>query len=162
MGKLLVFLFLSILLFCTARRIGMFDFNNRNATKCVKNIWPIASNSSVTDLAAAIFKGDKIGILPDKVTICSTIYADLDDCDSGTYQTHPYNSPRIYPTWAFVDESGKVNLSLKVHGIMDKRRHPGKEELFLEMGTKWGMGTTKTFAHALGTIQLFISLIFKG
>ena len=153
MGKLAVLLLLSVL-FCSAKSIGMFDFNNRNASKCVKNVWPIASNSSVTDLAAAIFKGEKEEILPDKVTICSTIYADLDDCDSGGYGSYPYSPARIYPTWGFVDENGRVNLSLKVHGIMDMRNPAGKEELFLEMGTKWGMGTKNTVAHALGILQL--------
>ena len=116
MIKLKVFIFFSLLLSCTARKIGMFDFNNRNSSRCVRNV---ETNLTVTDLAAGILKEDIKERIPEKVTICSTIYADIDDCDFFKFKSDPnrvYSYLRKYPTWGFVDESGKANLSVTVSG----------------------------------------------
>ena len=59
----------------------MFDFNNRNSNRCVRDLYGVENNSTVGDLAAAVFKEDTKETLPEKATICSTIYADLEDCD---------------------------------------------------------------------------------
>ena len=141
MRKLTIFQSLSFLLSCTASRIGMFDFNNRNASRCVRKgsyhdpvswNWKAARNDSVTDLAAAILKEDK-EIIPERVTICNTIYADIDDCDTiyNYLDNHEtiYTNIRMYPTWAFVDQSGKVNLSLNVETNKWRR-----EKLTFQMG----------------------------
>ena len=144
MGKLEVFLFLPVLLCCSARRIGMFDFNNRKSSRCVRNV---ETNLTVTDLAAAILKEDIKERIPEKVTICSTIYADADDCDFFKFKSDPntvYSYLRKYPTWGFVDESGKVNLSVTVGGFTPK------ESLTVEFGVDhW---------FRLGMLQLSKSL----
>ena len=108
MGKLSVFLFLSILLSCSANPIGMFDFTNRNVSRCTPNVnYLHRRNSTASEFAAAILKEAPNRLLPEKITICETIYVDLEDCD------------RYYPTWAFANESGKINLSMNVNAYVD-------------------------------------------
>ena len=73
---------------------------------------PIINNNSVgiQDLPAAVFRGNNTGKIPNQVTICSTIYFDLDDA-----QVEESNwSPRMHPVWAFSDQDGKVNMSFYV------------------------------------------------
>ena len=102
MRILIVFQTLSLLMPSKAATIGMFDFKNRNSSRCLKESYQ--SNDTVNDLAAAVLKIEPKGKLPEKATICVTIYADVDDCYT------PYN--KEYPTWGFVGEGGRVNLSL--------------------------------------------------
>ena len=111
MGKLKVFLLFPCLLSCSANPIGMFDFNNRNSSQLGSQF--TNSNSTITDVAAAIFKGDIKETFPEKVTICNTIYADLDDLEIRLDGSDWYLE-RAYPTWAFVNDNGKANLSLLV------------------------------------------------
>ena len=54
-------------------------------------------NGPIAEFAHAVLMEDTPEILPGKVTICSTIYLDLEDCDLGHY--------RVYPTWAFHQEN---------------------------------------------------------
>ena len=73
-----------------------------------------------------------IETIPEKLTICSTIYTDRDDCDTDGELWSDPDTTRIYPTWAFADQKGKANFSLKVMGNpFDGIR----EDLFFTMGT---------------------------
>ena len=45
--------------------------------------------------------------VPDEITICSTMYIDMDDCDGMT----PNRGKRIYPTWSIINEEGKAEMS---------------------------------------------------
>ena len=99
-----------------SKTIGFFDFHDPqpirfppNGRGTVRWNGPIINNDSVgiQDLPAAVFRGNNTGKIPDQVTICSTIYFDLDDA-----QVLANNwSPRRHPVWAFSDQDGKVNMS---------------------------------------------------
>ena len=52
--------------------------------------------------------------IPEKVTICSTIYADFREFGDKYSLTH-------LPHWAFVDGNGKPNLSVEVYHYKDER-----------------------------------------
>ena len=148
MGKLSVFLFLSILLSCSANPIGMFDFTNRNVSRCTPNVnYLHRRNSTASEFAAAILKEAPNRLLPEKITICETIYVDLEDCD------------RYYPTWAFANESGKINLSINVDASYDYYSTEKGDKLTFYVETekkrnpkdlRWSSG------YLLGILQLSI------
>ena len=78
--------------------IGMFDFTQRNLSSCSSNTY----EASIDNLAVAVLRTDTAKELPEQMTICSTIFLDIDDCD------------RNYPTWALQDLAGRANLSVTV------------------------------------------------
>ena len=143
MGKLTVFLLFPCLLSCSANPIGMFDFNNRNSSQLGSQF----GNSTIMDVAAAIFKGDIKETFPEKVTICNTIYADLDDMEISLYtDDSDWYRFRAYPTWAFVNDSGRANLSILVES----------NSLKTEALRLWIRGV-KAGRVELGRLQLSIS-----
>ena len=151
MEKFIFFLLLLVLSCCSADRIGMFDFNDRNSSRCRKNmeygmVW---DNTTVDEYAHAVFKEDIKEKLPEKATICLTIYTDLDDCEGNGY------GGRKYPTWAFVNESGRVNLSLVVEGNPYNKRE-NAEDLLLNIATEKVKNPDKPWPHTLGRLQLSI------
>ena len=86
------------------------------------------SNLTIDEVAAAVFKGDIDKKLPPRITICSSIFADL---DAG--QVTSYDSMRGYPTWGFLDQDRRVNLSLGLsHQVWSKT---GVDKFSLNMGT---------------------------
>ena len=154
MGNFYFFLVLLVLSYCSADRIGMFDFNDRNSSRCQRRLLSYSKpfdNTTVNELAHAVFKEDIKEKLPEKVTICSTIYTDLDDCEGGGW-----GGARMYPTWAFVNESGRVNLSLLVQPYPYKKRE-NAEDLYLQMSTETIMSEDLPIFHSLGKLQLSIS-----
>ena len=115
---------------CEARKIGLFDFYQRDSVRLMKDFISSWSNSSLTidDIAAAVFKGEVNKKIPPKMTICSSIFADL---DAG--QLMSYGSMRAYPTWAFVGQDRKMNLSLSLgHQVWHEK---GVDKIDLNMGT---------------------------
>ena len=125
----------------------MFDFVNRNVIRCTPNVNNLHSfNSTASDFAAAILKEAPKKVLPDKVTICESIYADLEDCDM------------VYPTWAFVNEQGKINLSLTVHTLYDKWTTGDDRLLFyMETEKKSNPEQYHSASYDIGRLQLSIS-----
>ena len=61
----------------------------------------------VQDLAAAVLNDNENAAVPDEITVCSTMYIDMDDCDGMT----PNRAKRIYPTWSIINEDGKAEMS---------------------------------------------------
>ena len=149
MQKQTIVILASLILSCSSYPIGLFDFNKRNASRCVlrrSNNDPLVYdfNSTISELTAAVFKGESKDKLPEKVTICSTIYDDIDDCDGsgdGPTTGHYHFAYRTYPTWAFA-HNGSANLSLQVRsdGYHDYESlqlmlHMGSfDKLFYELG----------------------------
>ena len=136
----------------------MFDFYKRNSSGCSRNPedwddseWSELKNFTVKDYAAAVLKDDPEEELPEKVTICSSIYIDLEDCDTNSAGGDNW---RVYPVWAFADENGKVNLTLRV-ASKSLQHHD------IIMGTKnskdSGSGLEDSRWHLIGSLgkQLF-------
>ena len=99
-------------------------------------------NSTASEFAAAILKEAPKRLLPEKITICETIYADLEDCDG------------YFPIWAFVNESGKINLSMNVY--VQVNDHFGyKEDIFM-FAVETEKKSTHGFSYFLGRLQLSI------
>ena len=99
-----------------SKSIGFFDFHDPQPTRFPPNgrgtvRWngPIINNDTIgiEDLPAAVFRGNRTEKIPNQVTICSTIYFDLDDAEVLANNW----SPRYHPVWAFSDPNGKINMS---------------------------------------------------
>ena len=96
---------------CSAKQIGLFDFreankfNNCTPYKCdTKSL----ANRTIANINAMELIKEPEKKIPDKVTICSTIYSDFREFGD-KYST------TLLPNWAFVDGNGKPNLSLEVY-----------------------------------------------
>ena len=60
---------------------------------------------------------------PEQMTVCSTIYIDMDDCDGLSRGT------RIFPLFSFSNKEGKPGMSFFL------RQWGGQNRFILEMGT---------------------------
>ena len=102
---------------CSAKPIGLFDFreankfNNCTPYKCDtinQTFNRIVFNRTIANINAMELIKVPDDKLPDKVTICSTIYSDFREFGDKYTRTN-------LPHWAFVDGNGKPNLSLQVY-----------------------------------------------
>ena len=59
----------------------------------------------VTDLPSAVLNVKDDRVTPEQMTVCSTIYIDMDDCDGLSFGT------RIFPLFSFPNQDGKPGMS---------------------------------------------------
>ena len=150
---ILIFKSLGLIL---SKSIGFFDFHDPQPTRFPPNgrgtvRWngPIINNKTVRieDLPAAVFRGNRTEKIPNQVTICSTIYFDLDDA-----QVLANNwSPRRHPVWAFSDPDGKVNMSFDLQQYNTGEQTKEAARLYLSILEK---------GFSLGKLQLSILFFF--
>ena len=109
------------------KKISMFDFTKEHTFVDIANRTS-DPKTTVSDLAAVIFEGDLDEDLPDEVTICVTVFADLG---------FVVGSSRTFPTWAFMNETGSLNLSLSLGfwPYLQKGWWEGNEKMWLDMQT---------------------------
>ena len=142
--KIIILILLMISsLFCEAVKIKMLDFATDTSTRCNKNwqdlkedadyantkvkdekgVFFILNNfAKVTDLPSAILNVKDDRGSPDQMTVCSTIYIDMDDCDGVSF------GGRIFPIWSGINQGGKTGMSFFFSEGYEKT-------LFLQMGT---------------------------
>ena len=124
------FLFL-LLLFVSqtkSEKIGFFDFSKANSTLKNINSQEDLKEKKISQLAAAVFEGEPDAPLPDEVTICVTIYIDLDDAGD--------KFSRVFPTWAFVGDEGQLNLTLRVPLDVHQKVDSESISLYMESSHK--------------------------
>ena len=121
-----------------AKKIAMFDFTKNHTFVDVADMTSqyVDTNITVSDLAAAVFEGDLAEELPDQVTICVTVFADMG------FVTVPYKGWPTYPwrhlpTWAFMNDTGHLNLSLSLQMVTDMRKGfwEGNEKMSMQLNT---------------------------
>ena len=72
-----------------------------------------------TDLAGAILNLENNRSTPEQMTVCSTLYLDMDDCD-GVMEGEPKTSFRTYPTWSILNKEGKTEMSFFLEQNFEK------------------------------------------
>ena len=77
----------------------------------------------MTDLPSAVLKVKDDRGTPDQMTVCSTVYIDMDDCDGLSFGS------RIFPLFSFPNQEGKPGMSFFLE------QWGAQNRFFLEMGT---------------------------
>ena len=126
----------------------MFDFSKKYTFVDIANRTSAfeETNTTVSSLAAAVFTGDLDEDLPDQVTICVTVFADLGFVLNSYKHIWP---SRTLPTWAFMNDTGHMNLSLNLGMWTDLRKGwwEGNEKMWLYMSH--GGDLTETYGKLL-------------
>ena len=104
-------------------KMGFFDFS--------QGISATEPQDTVEGLSYALFKGNLDEELPDQVTICLSLYLDLDDRDGV-----PDGKFRDYAGWAIVDDQGKINASFspRLYTYMARGLYFGQDQVEHRLG----------------------------
>ena len=102
----------------------------------------------VQDLSAAVLNDNENKAVPDEITVCSTMYIDMDDCDGMT----PNRAKRIYPTWSIINEEGKAEMSFFI------QPNEWRDKLFLKMGKQ--NQKQPLYPYNIGKLQFYLISIY--
>ena len=115
--------------------VRMFDFRNSGQkNNCTPyscgvtwgDLTEELSTRNISQITAMMLTEEPVGKFPEKVTICSTIYADFREFGD------TYTLTRL-PHWAFVAADGKPSLSLEVY-------HYKEDQLYIDLGSSTFQG----------------------
>ena len=117
MQQLLLLFSVVSLAFLLKTPVRMFDFresgNKNNCTPWHCDDHELLYGRNISDITAMMLMTEPDEKLPEKVTICSTVYADFREFGEKYSVT-------LLPHWAFVDGNGKPNLSVEVNHWKDE------------------------------------------
>ena len=131
--------------------VRMFDFRNSGQkNNCTPyscgatwgDLTEELSTRNISQITAVMLTEEPVGKFPEKVTICSTIYADFREFGD------TYTLTRL-PHWAFVAANGKPHLSLELY-------HYKEDQLNIDLGSNTFQGVNVK-AALFGILQKNLS-----